>query len=290
MLYNKPKKVSYTQMCMWVDDNAYRDDCDVEKMFEYIYHICKMLAYKQRYFEKAQYYEDFGIFSASKIFMRYRHEGQFELDESGAPKLNRVKSVLNYAKRVLYPYKVQFEQEFYAQNANVLPDADFTCDMDFHSVMMESVDSIRIEDFKASIRTLESCTRDFISKYPVANAVERENIYISVMLSLLNSIVLDNRRIDNMMEMYGKSKLKMESINKEYRNNMKDSTVLYHLDDSYYDRVKVLTNELRHVISSNLSYFAHTDIPAESAMKSMLMQSINGDRMRDTSWGEAVEN
>ena len=76
--YKKPANVSYTQMCIWIDEHAYSDDCDDEKLFEYLYHIMSMLAYKRRFFEKSAYYDDYVIFAATPIFMKLKKKRQLE--------------------------------------------------------------------------------------------------------------------------------------------------------------------------------------------------------------------
>ena len=70
MLYNKPKDVTYTQMAIWVDENSPNEDCDKEKLFEYLYHLCHIFAYKWKYFSSSKDYDDFSIFSASILFNR----------------------------------------------------------------------------------------------------------------------------------------------------------------------------------------------------------------------------
>ena len=101
-------------MCIWIDSNVYTDTCDELKLYEYLYHLANMLAHEHKYFIKYEYYDEFALYSASKLFMRLRDPRQFCSD--GSPKLTQVKSVLNYLKTVIYPYKVDFEQQFYAES------------------------------------------------------------------------------------------------------------------------------------------------------------------------------
>ena len=94
--YRKPSNVTYTQMCIWIDENAYKEDCDEYTLFQYLYHLAGMLAFKRRFFEKNLYYHDFSIFAATKIFLRLRDKRQFgkAVDKT----LPRIKSILNYTK------------------------------------------------------------------------------------------------------------------------------------------------------------------------------------------------
>ena len=59
IIFEKPKDLKYTDMSIWIDANAYLPNCDDNKLYEYLYHITKMLAYKARYFKTSDMYEDF---------------------------------------------------------------------------------------------------------------------------------------------------------------------------------------------------------------------------------------
>jgi hypothetical protein len=90
---------------------VYREDLseDEDKLiFEYLYHLIEMLAYKAKFFSRYQYYEDFALYAASDIFIRLKNPKQFEYDGNGNPKLKKIKSILNYIKAVLYAKKVDF--------------------------------------------------------------------------------------------------------------------------------------------------------------------------------------
>ena len=39
MLFTKPKNLKYTDLCIWIDANAYKSDCDDEKLYEYLFLI-----------------------------------------------------------------------------------------------------------------------------------------------------------------------------------------------------------------------------------------------------------
>ena len=105
MIYQKPKDVTYTQMAMFIDKHAYDENSTNELnnlIFEYIYHLVEMLAYKAKFFNRYSYYDDFAIYVASSVYLRLKNPKQFEYDNNGNPKLKRVKSILNYIKTILY--------------------------------------------------------------------------------------------------------------------------------------------------------------------------------------------
>lgn len=105
MTYKKPADVTYTDMCIYVDENVYRDDLteiEQEQIYIYIYHICYMLACKGKYFKTFEDYDNFALYTAAKLYARLIDARQFE----DPPKLNKIKSILNYAKNTLYGMKV----------------------------------------------------------------------------------------------------------------------------------------------------------------------------------------
>ena len=115
MTYSNPN-IKYTDMCIYIDAHAYEEDRNDDLIFEYLYHITKMLAHKSNYFNKPKYYDDFGIYAAGKLFLRLINPKQFDINpDTGLPRLTKIKSILNYAKTKIYPLKVEFEQENYYQ-------------------------------------------------------------------------------------------------------------------------------------------------------------------------------
>lgn len=274
--YKKPADVSYTQMCIWIDEHAYSDDCDDEKLFEYLYHIMNMLAYKRRFFEKSAYYDDYAIYAATRIFMRLKNKRQFECNNNEKC-LTKIKSVLNYAKKVLYPTKVAFESDNYAQNYVQLPEKFTLYDSDFHNTVISSVDGLKIADFNAYLDGVVSTIKSFVYKLPHSKKSEIQNIYLSCVLSMLNSIVLDNKNKAKYNELKRSGKLKQDHINKFYKLERQDCVILYHLDLSMKNYIAVIVNELRHLLAGDLSYILNDSIQSEANMKNLLISSINLD-------------
>ena len=70
-----------------------------------------MLARKKQFFQKSAQYDEYSIFAATKVFMRLIDKRCYEDN----PSMPLVKSCLNYIKKILYPYKVTWEQQNYSQ-------------------------------------------------------------------------------------------------------------------------------------------------------------------------------
>ena len=156
-LYVKPKDLRYVDCAIWIDANAYRDDLtetEKEQIYEYIYHLTKMLAYKNKLFSRNQYYEDFAIYSAGRTYLRLTNPKQW--NNGDKPLMKPIKSILNFIKATLYPHKVDFEQEFYAQTLQPEDKIDEYVPYEFLDKLYESTDDLRVTEFKLCLEDI--CT------------------------------------------------------------------------------------------------------------------------------------
>lgn len=284
MLYQKPKDMKYTDMCIYVDNNVYRDDLTEEEenlIYQYIYLVCFMLAKKAKFFTKQDTYEDFAIHDATRIYMRYKNPKQEILKEDGSPKLERIKSLLNYAKATLYGAKVEFEQLNYSQVLSYedVESTGFETNYSFSNQLSDSVDQLSLVDFEHSLGDICGIIDSHLSKIPYRNDKKMmRNIKISCLLSLLNSITLtksDKERYDHFDSKPYDHSLILETI---YLNNKKNSTILFHVDESLRDYITLLTEELRHRIGKELSYSLHTYIPSNNY--AYIFSELNGTEYR----------
>ena len=114
MYYSKPKDLSYTDMCIYIDAHAYDDKKSEEvkeKIYKYIYWVSHMIAVKMHLFKEFRYYNDFAIWYTTQIFYRLENPKQYELDENGNPKMEKINSILNYIKSTIASRKISFEQQ-----------------------------------------------------------------------------------------------------------------------------------------------------------------------------------
>ena len=271
--YEKPSNITYTQMCIWIDENAYKEDCDEYTLFTYLYHISRMLAYKKRYFEKAAYYDDFAVLMATRIFMRFKNKKQFLKEK----KLDKIRSVLNYAKSILHSTKVLFEEQYYAQNYVCAPD-DEPFDYSLHDSVLSYIDDLKISDFKSYLGDIVKTSKEFIYKLPHKSKSEIDNIYTSCMLSFLNSVVLSNKNKEKLNSLIEDGKLTPDYLDKLYKSERENSVILYHVDSSLKPYIQVIVNELRHLIAGDLTVILNDRcIQAESNIKNILIASANLD-------------
>lgn len=74
MTYNKPSNLKFTQLAMYFDKHFWEDTDDVRNddiLYQYLYHILYMLACKQKWFKSFKDYDEFALFAATKLYIRF---------------------------------------------------------------------------------------------------------------------------------------------------------------------------------------------------------------------------
>jgi len=275
MTYTKPDDKTFTEMAIWIDENVYKDDCPDDMLYEYLYHLAFMLSGLAGYFSCANDYDSFCLYTASRLFMRLRNKQQFELNENGQPKMKIIKSILNYMKKIIYPYKVDFELQFKImdKNIDILPVSNFN----LGTFVSESTSMFDRVEFSLALSHVADIVKAHLLKIPYKKrSSEWTNIYISCMLTLMNSITLTA----NQRERFKTKIDDLSVINGLYSELRLDPPILYHLPEKMSNYVKVLVNELRHVLASEIGWREHITESAESTTKSLIWAAF--DKEEDT--------
>ena len=263
MTYKKPG-LRCVDMCIYVDENAYKEDCNESIIYEYLYHIVNSLARKSTFFDSNDKYDNFCLHAATHLFLRLKNKKQFEVDELGQPKLNKIKSILNYIKTTLYPMKVDFEQKYYSQVIHENLDEDVYDDSYTFSDQLERyVDEIHLCEFKLYLNDVVKTSREFLKKIPYyKDRATWNNIYISCLLSFLNSITISNKNLDRINSFKNNKDDNPETMYKIYKEELEDSVILYHLEKDMKDYIEVLVKQLKHIISCDLSSMIQSSLPS----------------------------
>lgn len=281
MIFKKPN-ISYTDMCIYIDKHAYEPDCDDNLVYEYLYHLLYMLARKSNYFNAEHYYEDFALQSAGKMFMRYKNPKQYELDEqTQQPKLTKIVSVLNYIKCKIYPMKVEFEQHNYSQTGSGEEELSDPNDYAFVRKLCYDNELNKLE-FTDYLHRIVIVVRKELEKIPyVSNRAVWRNIYISCLLTLLNSITLSNKNKEKLYIKGNYMYTRESYIEKVYREESADPVLLYHLEPSMKPYVFVLTNKVKKVLAKDLSNMIKSWEPTDEMVKNMLFTMIEESNGKD---------
>ena len=272
MFFEKPK-VRYVDMCMYIDDHVYTDDYDQTLVYQYLYHIILMLAIKRDYFSSSKVTEDFSLYAASTYYVRLFDERQFE-DESS---LEPIRSILNYIKKTLYSIRREYVRKYMPENETPVGVEYLNIDSDSFSMYVgNKVDFIGKFEFGDYLESIDVIVKDSLKTIPYKNnSVMWNNIYISCLLSLLNSITLKNKDIKRLNGFKRPNSLTNELLNDLYLEERYNSVILYHLDNCMYNYIWVLTNKIRHHLSTELSQSLHTHTPSNITMKNLLMSNTS---------------
>lgn len=267
--YAKPKNLRYVDMCIWIDKNAYKEDCDDIKLFEYLYHLSRMLARKRDYFSKTADYDDFAAFVATEIFMRYRDKRQFE----NSTKIKRIKNALDYLKRVLHPKLLDFLEQDKGKQPPI-PEAEWAIvTYDLHNKVQEALAENRVAEFDCIVHDIPSTIRKYMVKIPVSRfSAEWENIYISCLLTFLNSITLSRAGLKKVEP--GNGRCTDGKTYTAYRYERENAPILFHLESNMSCYVQTLTNIIMRLVARDISESIDSDIYAEDHAHAVFMDSI----------------
>lgn len=284
MIYKKPKNVRYVDMCIYIDSkikDSVNDMSDEESslIFEYLYLIIYMLSKKQKYFNKESYYDDFSIWLAGDVFNRlFTNPKLNQQNPDGSMKLVRIKSCLNYIKSILYGRKVTFEQNNYSQKFTELKNIEDLSNAKILTTFRESV------DFTVSSNVtiyLDSISKT-IYNYLLNNSPYRKdkillkNIYISCMLSVLNSIVFTSQEEENINSKYTTQEAKFRYLCRIYKNQKRNCIILYHLPNEYKNYLTITVRHLFRIIGQEIQELCSEQItiPEDVLMNVSLMEIL----------------
>lgn len=279
MTYNKPNNITYVEMCIYFDEHIYSEERDDDLLYQYLYHIIYMLACKKRYFNTWDEYDAFAIYMASKVYLRYinpNHQGDEE----------RIKSVLNYCKTLLYPTKVDFQKETYAEIFGSDPnrDDDFSIlesDME-ERVQTSHIDTdLLIEDLIAEFNHLHSIIMREIDKTPYASLpLLKKRLFMSVLFTIIKGLTLSNSAKNKIQKKLDKGldsdNILLESLNKERET----STTLWRLDSGYAEIVSMLAFKVRKQCGKNVN-LVRRSFELSSEDVNAVLASAYGNVLRD---------
>ena len=248
MIYRKPDNVTYVDMCIYIDNTAYTDKHDAQTIFEYLFHLVKHLAKEKRYFRRNEYYDDFGIFGATRAYMRLINPKQFD----DAYKMEPLKSILNYLNATIYPMKVDFEQSTYYQPV-ISESLDESALYNFSNLLCMHTDFAAKTAFDLMLQGIGPICNECIETIPYSgDKVLKYNIITSIKLSFLNQLTLARST-----ESYLNNLLKTNRINELHLNEAfgkkNNEVLLYHLPESFRDYILVLLRKTKAKVASELN-------------------------------------
>lgn len=282
MIFPKPK-IKYTQMAMYVDEkmnsNSYPTEEELELMYIYIYHIIRMLAYKHKYFNKTEYYDEFSLTVAADMMNRFVYNPKLrQVDENDTPLLGKIKSSLNYIKSVLYGRKVAFEQKTYSQKLSPSTEDIKLTDFSFANQIRSSNRELINSNVRLYLGDLGKTIFNYVDKVCIyKDVIIRKNIRLSCYLSVLGSVLFTEQTVDDIVSKYKTPEAKYNYLCNMYEQNKNNSIVLYHLNETFRNYITVLVRKIWGLIESDIRLLSVEDhYVSDSVLADIAFSELDG--------------
>lgn len=198
MTYNKPLNMTYVAMCIYFDANIYKASRDDNLLYQYLYHVCYMLACVSKYFKNYDDYDDFALYASSRIYLRYPSAGACE----STPAEKKYKSILNYTKATLYPLKVDYQKENFTQIYSYKNEdgIDSLVNLTKESIQKDYSHGL-YDSIIDALKLLPNTIKKRILETPYKNDVLMfKKLYLSCLLTFINSMTLSREKLDKIQE------------------------------------------------------------------------------------------
>ena len=246
MLYTKNDDKRYTMMCKEFDEEFPRPDRDDNKLYRYLYLIFYMLACKENFFQtNFANYDKYAQFAATTIYVRF-----LKKLEHG----ERVKSILNYANASMRFLKTMYQNEEFATIISPEQGVDTTkLSASIHDSIVADYSDGLVEDMERTLCSIGDVINDVLDDTQFANnELTRHRLYISCMLTLLNSITLP--RDSSLLKSRGRNKNTNDTLFIEALSREREKpTIMWNLNDNLSNQVKVIVNKVRKDLSENIN-------------------------------------
>ena len=121
MQWKKDPKQKYTDLCIFIDQNIPNiinpgEHPDIEDtVYNYLWLVVKALAIKARMFNDFQDYDPYAFYAANRLFFALRKNYNNQGKTIKGKEIRPIKSCLNYMKALLYPMKIEYQNETFRE-------------------------------------------------------------------------------------------------------------------------------------------------------------------------------
>lgn len=259
--FPKPPGLKYTDMAIYIDAHipdiiVPGQNVDIEtKVYQYLYHIYFALSCKAHYFKNMSDYDGYALYAASQTYLtirdRWQHQGEWRGDKQVAP----IKSSLNYIKKLLYPFKVNYQQAEFMMILNpeenskqeteeVSQDLRDSIQADYNWGLSEALD----ECFEAIPRTIKKVLKTTPYR---RDRLMMQRLYISCLLSLSSNITLSKSAVNTINRSVDENIALIKQL--DLNGRRPESIVLWHLNKVYNDYVKVLIARIKRELDKEIA-------------------------------------
>lgn len=251
MVFEKPKDMKYTDLCIYIDKNAYSKDCNDELLYEYIWLLVDMLSRKRKYFLDKQVHEQFCFYASNYIYFRIKKP---KLKNGKTQEDAMIKSILNYLKKSLGCLRIKYSKTITKQEQVDEIEESTLCSQDrVDFVVKQSLERANRVDFSLCLGDVCKTIKRFVDKTPYGKTAQGRNLYISCLMSMLNMTTLRASSREFLAKERKRVRVTDSMVNELYKREREDFVILYHLDDSLKDYVRVLTLMAYNIVKEDLS-------------------------------------
>lgn len=250
MNFTKPDGKKYVDLCIDFDREFYEPDRNDDKLFQYMCIIFRMLAFKKGYFKNFRDYDGFAQFAGSICYMRF-----IKKQANG----ERVKSMLNYAKKSLYGLKVMYQNEMF-NSTTELDAVDEFVNEGILNNMRDSVQTEYARDYLVSevydeLARIIDILDDVVDSSPYSkDEASRRNLRISCMLTLLSQITLSNENVKKLKARLDSSMNRDdEYFIKLMESERFEEPILWNVPKTMGAHVSVLVNKVRKKLGEEIN-------------------------------------
>ena len=209
MQWKKDANLKYTDLCIFIDENIQKivnpgENPDLEnKIYNYLWLLVKALAIKKCMFKNFQDYDPYAFYSANRLFFALRKNLWNQGKVIKGKEIRPIKSCLNYTKALLYPMKIEYQNEAYRE---VISEEFVSKKFDSYLYKEQLRSAARVSqgsttNFKmylqSSFKNLGSIIDKVLQNSPFApNTEDFKRLKISLMLNALNSLK-NKKRLDS---------------------------------------------------------------------------------------------
>lgn len=201
MQWKKDPNLRYTDLCIYIDKNIPNivepgEHPDIENtVYNYLWLVVKALAIKKCMFNNFQDYDPYAFYAANRLYFALRKNYLNQGKTIKGKLIRPIKSCLNYMKALLYPMKIEYQNETFRE---IISEEFVSKKFDSFTFKEQMRDEIRasqgtneafIAYVKDSFKHIGIIADKVLTKSPFGpRSIEYKKLKISLMLNAINSL------------------------------------------------------------------------------------------------------
>ena len=274
MLYKKPSNMKYTDMCVYIDENVPKlanpgEYPEVEAtIYNYLWLLVKALAIKKCMFQKFEDYDGYAFYAATRLFLALRKNYLNQGKIIKGKQIRPIKSCLNYTKALLYPMKIEYQQETFKE---IIEEEFISKKFDAFAyeaqLKNETLDSAEVSRqlklyLQGVLRDKNRLLQKLLEKSPFGPTTpEYKNLKISILLNSINILQTKNKLVVTDQQ----------------------SIILWHLPKNMASYVKVLVKEFFTAIKLEIIDCCKETCPTEDELTAILQANWKENYLEEQS-------